>query len=165
MRVVACLLFLVALAGMCVAQSSDTNFASGPQYLVTTDSTLFLQPISTPSMSFPAGLTTPASSTSGTPTSSPAPAIQATPDLARILWTGEPPSAETSSVVEISSAAPTKALPASLFETGVTGFIGSQSLPPRGYGVTPGDAATAGNSRPHATRVFTNADIQRLHNN
>ena len=41
---------LVTPGGISTAQ--DTNFPVGPQYLITTDSPLFLRPIATPSLSF-----------------------------------------------------------------------------------------------------------------
>ena len=43
------LALLLILSGASFAQ--DTNFSAGPQYLVTTPSTLFLRPIATPSLS------------------------------------------------------------------------------------------------------------------
>src|SRR5579864_2448594 len=49
---------LPMLAGSSVAQ--ETNFPVGPQYLITSGSPLFLQPIATPSLLFGSGL--PASS-------------------------------------------------------------------------------------------------------
>jgi len=48
------ILSLTALAGICFAQ--DTSFPAGPQYLITTDSSRFLQPIATPTLSFRSGL-------------------------------------------------------------------------------------------------------------
>ena len=41
---------LCRLGGVSTAQ--DTKFPVGPQYLITTDSPLFLRPIATPSLSF-----------------------------------------------------------------------------------------------------------------
>src|SRR5436305_14060801 len=70
MRATGLLLLLTAFVGICVAQ--DTNFPVGPQYLITTNSTLFLRPIGTPSLSFepmpaaPAVATQSASSTPST---------------------------------------------------------------------------------------------------
>lgn len=42
---------MLELGLLATAQSRQTDFPVGPQYLVTTPSTLFLQPIATPSMS------------------------------------------------------------------------------------------------------------------
>jgi len=49
MRLAGLLVALPLLAGISVAQ--DTNFAAGPQYLVTSGSPMFLRPIATPSLS------------------------------------------------------------------------------------------------------------------
>jgi hypothetical protein len=49
MRRTQLLIFFVVLAGFCVAQ--DTNFPVGPQYLITTSSSMLLNPIATPSLS------------------------------------------------------------------------------------------------------------------
>jgi hypothetical protein len=51
-----CLTFLLLLALPGVAAAQDTNFAVGPQYLITTGSPLFLSPIATPSRSLDPGL-------------------------------------------------------------------------------------------------------------
>lgn len=50
------LTFLLLLALLGVAAAQDTNFAAGPQYLITTGSPLFLGPIATPSLSLDPGL-------------------------------------------------------------------------------------------------------------
>src|SRR5690348_12148129 len=42
---------ILEVALFALAQNRETNFPVGPQYLVTTPSTLFLQPIATPSAS------------------------------------------------------------------------------------------------------------------
>jgi hypothetical protein len=101
------------------------------------------------------------------------------PDLTRILW-GEPKAAEpneaipagaenvaenvSENVIEISSAEPPRPLPPSIFETGVTGLTTIQSLRERGYGVPLGETAQFYKThKPHARRVYTNADVQRLH--
>ena len=52
-----CVLLLLSALGIALGQDKDTNFPSGPQYLMTSDlikngSSLFLRSISTPSMSF-----------------------------------------------------------------------------------------------------------------
>lgn len=62
------------LAGICAAQ--DTNFQLGPQYLITTGSTMLLHPIATPSLSLEPGLPPVPNAPSGvaaTPTSEAAP--------------------------------------------------------------------------------------------
>ena len=168
-----CSIFL--LTGISAAQ--DTNFPFGPQYLITTDSPLFLHPIATPTLS----LSAPLASVSGPVTEStpqpPSPfvAVASQPDLTRIFW-GEPevkatPAAnvgenvtENASEIEITSAQPTRTLPASILDTGVTAMTTVQSLRQRGYGVPLGDTASFWKiHKPRATRVYTNADVQRLH--
>jgi len=170
MRLAALLLVLIALAGLAAAQSADTNFPVGPQYLITTDSTQFLHPIATPSMSLqPPSPPPPAMETNPGTTvelAAPPPAVMTQPDLSRILWgdswvdyvTGVSPS----SVIEIGGSA-NPILPPSLFDPGVTGITNAQSLRERGIGLTLGEVSAAEKSRPHPTHVYTNDDIRRLH--
>jgi len=166
---------LLALAGFSAAQ--DTNFSVGPQYLMTSGSPLFAQPIATPSLSLsaPAASSASAAAAAAAAPESPAPSPASQPDLTRIYWGGPEVAgnasenaienvSEKSSVVEITSAQPTSALPASILDTGVTGMTTVQSLRQRGYGIPLGDTAAFWKShKPHATRVYTNADVQRLH--
>jgi hypothetical protein len=163
-----CSLFL--LAGISAAQ--DTNFPVGPQYLVTSSSPLFLRPIATPTLSLSAPL---ASNTAATEASSessaPSAGLPTQPDLTRIYWGVPEPTAnvnenvtENASEIEITSAQPASALPASILDTGVTGMTTVQSLRQRGYGVPLGDTAAFWKAhKSHALRVYTNADVQRLH--
>jgi hypothetical protein len=52
-------------------------------------------------------------------------------------------------------------LPASITDTGVTGTTTALWLRERGYGVPLGDTASYWKThKPHAPRVFTNADVQ-----
>lgn len=161
MRSVIVLCFLVVSLGVVSAQ--DTNFSSGPQYLITTGSPLFLRSIATPSLSFEPPMTpAPAIETQpGTelqPSAKPAP-IQTQPDLASIYWGGR-----EASVVEITSEEPTLSLPMSIFNDGVGGVTDSRSLAAEGYGVTVGEASSYWKThRPHAVRTFTNQDVDRLH--
>jgi hypothetical protein len=164
---------LLALAGISAAQ--DTNFPEGPQYLVTSNSPMFLRPIATPSLSLsspPPGLSAPATEALPQPPSPTAGLPQ--PDLTRILW-GEPKEAEPASaeniaenvaenVIEITSAELPRSLPPSILDTGVTGLTTAQSLREFGYGVPLAETAQFYKTRkPHAPRVYTNADVQRLH--
>ena len=170
MRLAAFLLVLSTFAGISAAQSADTNFPIGPQYLITTDSTLLLRPIATPSLSLqPASPPPPAMETNPGTTvelSAPAPAVMTEADLSRVLWgddlvdyvTGQKPP----SVVEIiGSASPN--LPQSFFDSGVTGLSNGHSLSEQGYGLTLGEVPAATKSRPNATHVYTNDDVRRLH--
>jgi len=167
MRLATLFCSLLALAGFSAAQ--DTNFSAGPQYLMTSGSPLFAQPIATPSLSLSAPAASSGSATSAaaaapeSPAPSPVPSPAFQPDLSRIYW-GGPEVAGTASEIEITSAPPTSPLPASILDTGVTGMTTVQSLRQRGYGIPLGDTAAFWKShKPHATRVYTNADVQRLH--
>jgi len=162
-----CLLF--ALAGISAAQ--DTNFPTGPQYLINTDSPIFLHSIATPTLS----LSTPLPSLivpavepvpePQSPTSEVAPAT-----LSRIYWgapssTEQPTESAVENVSEIEIASPQTplVLPASIVDTGVTVMTDAQSLRQRGYGVPLGDTAAYWKAhKPHAPRVYTNTDVQRL---
>jgi hypothetical protein len=174
MRLSSLFCLLLALAGISAAQ--DTNFSAGPQYLITSDSPLFLRPIATPSLSFEA----PVSIAGATIEAAPAAPVVSTPppipgaSLARIFW-GEPKTSEVgSSEIEISSEEPPRALPASIVsgsiesgsivDVGVTAIADVQSLREQGYGVTLGETASFWKTHPgHASRVYTNRDVERLH--
>jgi hypothetical protein len=160
MRLATLSCLLIALAGVSAAQ--EMNFPVGPQYLMTSGSPLLAQPIATPSLSFDAAL----------------PAIPSLPQIGPVvenqpfttnpevqgpnlfpIYYGYP----MTSVVEITSAEPPREFPASITDVGVTGMTDPQSLHVRGYGVTLGENATFWKThKPHAPRVYTNADIQRL---
>ncbi|HTS37120.1 MAG TPA: hypothetical protein VMH04_15705 [Candidatus Solibacter sp.] len=161
MRSAVVLVLLVASLGLASAQ--DTNFSTGPQYLITTDSPLFLRSIATPTLSFEPPMAPPAPITPGPgtelPTSAvPAP-IQSQPDLARVYWGGQ-----DTSVVEISSEEPVLPLPASIFNPGVGSVVESRSLSAEGYGVTVGEASAYWKAhKPHATHIYTNQDVEKLH--
>jgi hypothetical protein len=154
---------LLALGGISTAQ--DTNFPVGPQYLITTDSPLFLRPIATPSLSFeaqPSGSgvlfpeTRPAESVS-------APELPRPANLADIYW-GEPNTSAKVTDIKISSLEPPRNLPPSFVDTGVTLLAIDQSLQEQGYGSTLAEVAAQWRAhRPHASRLYTNRDIERLH--
>lgn len=172
MRLAAAFLFLLVLSGGVAAQ--DTNFSAGPQYLITGSSTLFLHPIATPSLSLNA---VPAASTHVEQAS----ALEVAPPppggpqndsyLPSVYWrdawvqhvTGNPEPIESVSEIEISSPQNTPPLPASLIEVGVTRIVDAQSLSASGYGLTLGEVSSYWKARHQAPRVYTNADIARLH--
>jgi hypothetical protein len=179
MRFGASLSFLFALAGICAAQ--ETNFPVGPQYLITTDSTLFLRPIATPSLLLSAPLTSisavatetspaPETGTTSVTEAPSAPTSSALPppvNLSRIFW-GSPETGEqvgeTSNRIEISGAATPSNLPASIVNAGVGELTDAQSLRARGFGVTVAEASAYWKThKPHAPRVYTNRDIERFH--
>jgi len=170
MRLAGCLLILVVFAGISAAQSTDTNFPVGPQYLITTDSTLFLRPIATPTLSFQQPSPPPPAMEVNPGTdvelAAPPPAILTQPDLSRVLWGDDwvdyVTGVKRTSVIEISGTANPK-LPPGLFDPGVTGMTNGKSLRAQGYGLSLGEVSAISKSGPHATHVYTNDDIRRLH--
>lgn len=168
MRIIARLLLVLTFSVFAAAQSTSTSFPVGPQYLITTDSTLFLQPIATPSLSLepatPAPIAMQTHPGTDVELSAPASAIQSQPDLSRILWGNDwvdyVTGVKRASIIEISgNANPT--IPSSLFDTGVTGLADAQFLRDSGYGLTLGEVSTIQKSRSHAMHVYTNADLKR----
>jgi len=169
MRVRLCvMLFVLSTLGIAIGQ--DTNFPSGPQYLMNYGSPVFARSISTPSIT----LTDPplqvgASNATGILIAGAAdqtvlpPAADAQPatDLFPIYYGAHAPS-----VIEISFTAESASndLPASILDTGVSEMTTVQELRERGYGVTVVEGAAYGRAQTRrATRVYTNADIDRLH--
>jgi hypothetical protein len=164
MRLASLLCLSVVLVGVSAAQG--TNFSVGPQYLMTSGSPLFAGPIATPSLSLEAPLP-------GIPKLPEiGPEVQAQPYLVNPelrhqanlfpVYYGY----QMISVVELSSSELPRELPASITDVGVVGMTTAESLRERGYGVPIGYAASFWKARtPHAKRVYTNADIERLHQN
>jgi hypothetical protein len=161
MRLASLSCLLIFLASVAAAQ--ETNFSVGPQYLMISGSPSFARPIATPSLSFDTGL----SPIPNLPQIGPAvenqpfavnPEASQGPNLFLIYY-GYP----MTSVVELTSAEPPRNLPGSIIDIGVTGITDAQSLRERGFGVPLGDnAAFWKTHKPRASRVYTNADIQRL---
>ena len=151
---------LLALVGISAAQ--DTNFSVGPQYLLT-GSPMLARSIATPTLS----LETPLPPIPDLPEIGPVigtqpyisnPELQHQADLYPIYY-GYP----MASVVELSSVEPPRELPASLVDSGVA-MIDAPSMRERGYGATLGEVAIFWKThKPRATRVYTNADVERLH--
>lgn len=166
MRLPGVFLFSMVLAA--VAFGQDTNFSTGPQYLITTPSAQFLRPIATPTLSLSAS--SPVSTSEASVESQTTPAPQYQPDLSRVYWgddwvryvRGES-SAAASSEIEITSPQTTPPLPSSFLETGVTRVTDAQSVEASGYGVTLGEVSSYWKAKRHTPRVYTNADIARLH--
>jgi hypothetical protein len=163
-----CILFVLSALG--IASAQDTNFPSGPQYLMNYGSPLFARSISTPSISFtqpPLGVG--ASNATGILIAGsenqtvllPNPSAPPEIDLFPIFYGGPP-----ASVIEISSPSEPSSnrLPASILDTGVWQITTAQALRERGYGLTLVEATTDGKAQArHANRVYTNADIERIH--
>jgi hypothetical protein len=161
MRLASLCFLLFVLAGISAAQ--DMNFAVGPQYLMTSGSPMFARPIATPTLSLDAPLPSmPSLPEVGPPVADQPfvsnPGIQG-PDLLPIYY-GYP----TPSVVELTSTGPPSEVPQSIIDAGVVGMTNVQSLRERGYGVTLGESASFWKShKHHASRLYTNADVERLH--
>lgn len=163
-------LTLLTLATIGTAFGQDTNFATGPQYLVI-GSPIFARPISTPSLSLsgPALEAGASSATTGLTTGAgirtvPPPSADALPAVNFFpIYYGPRPV----SVIEISSSsfqASPRELPPSLLDSGVWQVTSAQILRERGYGVPLPEAAAYQKSQArHAPRVYTNADLERLH--
>jgi hypothetical protein len=158
-----CTLIVLSLA---TAFGQDTTFVTGPQYLMQ-GSSLFARPIATPSLSLSGpALEVGASNATeslmaGANNQTTVPVRPPDANLFPIYY-GTP----SASVVEISfaEAPPSTQLPASILDNGVWQITTPQALRERGYGVTVAQAAANSKARAqHGTRVFTNADIDRLH--
>jgi hypothetical protein len=161
MRLATVYCFLFALLGIGAAQ--DTNFPLGPQYL-RTGSPLLLRPIATPTLS----LDTPLPPIPSLPEVGPVvhdqpfipnPILLQGPDLLPIYYGYPMPSV----VVFISDESPGE-LPASIVDSGVVGMTDVQSLREQGHGVPLGEASIFWKAhKSHASRVYTNVDLERLH--
>ena len=183
MRILALPCFLLLLIGSAVAQ--DTNFAAGPQYLLT-GSPLLARSLATPTLSLDAPLppVEPASfnipeataevtaegaseATAGVAfTTNPLLAHQA--DLIPIYYGADNHYGVSTAVVEISfpegGAESSAELPASIVESGVTELVDAQMLRLRGHGITVAEAAAYWKTHKlPARRNFTNEDVKRLH--
>jgi hypothetical protein len=160
MRFSPAFLLVLLVAPMCSAQ--DTNFASGPNYLITTADTRFLHPIATPSMSLDAPLPAIPSlpETGGGIADQPYISNLDTehqPNLFPVYY-GYP----EIPVIELAGT-PDIEPPPSMHDTGFA-VTDSASLREVGNGMTVGEAAAFWKTHKRtAPRVYTNADIQRLH--
>ena len=172
MRLSYVVILFLALAPIAAAQATDTHFPVGPQYLITTDSTLFLRPIATPSLPLASVPAVTGSSPEGTSEAQTSATVPGPASLAHVFWGdwAEEHGAgglngvkkETVSEIEITSAEPPRNLPASILDVGVTGMVNRASW--QGPGITLGESAAYWKvHKPHATRVFTNRDVERLH--
>jgi hypothetical protein len=152
-----CVPFL--LAAFAVAQS--TNFPVGPQYLITTSSPNLLRPLATPTLSLDLPLpplpTLPevGPAVEGVPYVSNSP-VEGQGDLFPIFY-GYP----RLNVVEIISPGHSLNLPASVADTGTANVPSASVLD--GLQTSLGEAvANWKASRRIATRLYSNADVERL---
>jgi hypothetical protein len=158
------------IAALGALQAQDTNFATGPQYLMNYGSPAFARPISTPSLSL-SGSAPAVGATSATgdliagaanETKLPPTAVSTpSPDLFPIYYGSVPTQAIEVSFATI--AATHVELPGSIVDSGMGQFTTAQALRELGYGVTlPEATAYARSQIQHAERVYTNADIAHL---
>jgi hypothetical protein len=168
------------------SQNKETNFSTGPQYLANFGSPLFLRPISTPSLSLEPAPAAPPESQSQPATATgvqPVPGPAQVPNMLRVYYGGPTESAPEAAIeaveanegevqqseapeseIEISSANTPATLPASIVNVGVTEILDARSLRERGYGMGVGESAAFWKAHKlHGVRVFTNADVSRLH--
>ncbi len=167
-----CVLIVLSAVGMAFAQ--DTNFATGPQYLMNYGSPLFARPISTPSMSL-AGppievgardATGVLDAGAGNQYVSP-PSAVALPKIDFFpIFYGGPPVSENGEISFSHPVEPPSSLeiPPSILDNGGLQMTTVQALRERGYGVTLVEVAAYDKAQArHAARIYTNADIDRLH--
>jgi hypothetical protein len=163
--------FLFAALGVLLtlglpAAAQDTDFSTGPQYLLN-GSPLFARPIGTPSLFLETPLESPtdhAGSEAAVEQAMDNKLQQLPPlDFSSIYY--EPPIVEeivvSSNTAKVQGESPQ--LPASIAESGVTQIIDAVTLHQRGYGVSLAEAAAEWKARKIApVRTYTNQDIERL---
>ena len=151
---------VLVLGGIAVAQQPETNFPVGPQYLITQPSPTLLQPIATPSNEpwWPPGVVSPQTGEAG-------PVMIAIPAYLPSIYWGYPPPGEVKMVpASASESAPAPSnLPPDYFNTGVAAIATPGWLREHDSGMTLAQAARYWKAHKlHATRVYTNQDIERL---
>jgi hypothetical protein len=170
MRFAASFFLLVAL-GVSVAlalpaAAQDTNFSTGPQYLLNR-SPQFARPITTPSLSLQTPLDQPtvhSGSDALVEQTVENKLEQGRPLNFSSIYYG-PPAAEGTVVFSNNSEAQGEALqfPPSIAESGVTQMIDAETLRQRGYGLSLAEEAAQWKARKSApVRTYTNEDIERL---
>jgi hypothetical protein len=157
----ACLFSLIlAVAGMAAAQQQETNFAVGPQYLITQPYPTILQPIATPSMEAwqQPGVVSPETGVAG-PVMINIPAY-----LPWVYWGYTPPGAVQLVPGPEPLAEPVPSgLPQGYINLGVTAIATPIWLHDHEYGMSLAQVAQYWKAQHlHATHVYTNADIERL---
>jgi hypothetical protein len=149
---------VLGLAVWASAQSRQTDFPVGPQYLVTTPSTLFLQPIATPSAS-PAQMLGMVSPQTGQ--AEPISINGQVANLPAIFWGWTSPGQTT--VWTVFSPAVSSGLPADFLDLGVSAIVTGEWLREfqRNNSVAEASRYWKTNTN-RAIRLYTNADIDRL---
>ncbi|MGA2374548.1 MAG: hypothetical protein ABSF72_03450 [Candidatus Sulfotelmatobacter sp.] len=166
---------LAVLSSQGIAFCQDTNFVTGPQYLMNYGSPLLARSISTPSLSL-AGppVEVGASDATGVLNAGasdqnvlpPSPDAMPKIDLFPIFY-GEPPVSENGEIsfsYPLQPSSPAAEIPPSISDNGVSQITTVQALHERGYGLTVAEAAAEAKARiQHANHIYTNADAARLH--
>jgi hypothetical protein len=179
MRLTACFCFFLAVAAISFAQNTDTNFSTGPQYLINQNSPYLnqnspylLQSIATPTLSLlTPRITTPnapAEEHSGEPDTAAFGELQNQGQIDRVYWGVNPngtPAPVPPENLQNSTQAATAPTSSGIFNAGVTRIATAESLREHGYGASLGQIAAYWKAHKlHATRVYTNADITSFHN-
>ena len=164
-------LMLVGLSAAQISRAQETNFAVGPQYVITSGSPLFARPIVPPSMSFDLPPVEAAVPTVNSVVHEPSDVVLETPpelqgqaDLFPVYY-GVPPIP----VVIINyrepfgREMPSQSLAAGAADIAVVAMTDVQSLRQHGYGVTVAEASQYWRGhKAAARRTYTNQDIERL---
>ena len=165
---------LSLLLSVGLAFGQDTNFATGPQYLMNYGSPFLARSIATPFLAL-AGppLETGASNATSIlvagagdrqvlpPSSVALPSIDLYP-----LFYGPSRSQDIEISFAEASSPSSIEIPSSVRESGVVQMTTAQALSDRGIGVTVASAAAHSRAATrHASHIYTNADIDRLHGN
>jgi hypothetical protein len=161
---------MLTLAGLCAAQ--ETNFSTGPQYLMTNGSALFARPIATPSLSLETQLVQPAEHDAASapqvePSSQPAenesgrpPAVNLFSTYSGIAAVGEVAISFHEPETELITS---RRVAASIFDAGVTELLDEQQVRQLGDELTPAEAAVRWRARRAIpSHTYTNDDIDRL---
>lgn len=149
---------VLELTMLASAQSRSTDFPVGPQYLVTTPSTLFLQPIATPSAS-PAQMLGMVSPQTGQ--AEPITINGQSANLPAIFWGWTSPGQTT--VWAGFSPVVFSGLPADFLDLGVGAIVTDEWLREFQRNNSVAEAARYWKTNTNrATRLYTNADIDRL---
>lgn len=140
------------------AQDRQTDFPVGPQYLVTTPSTLFLQPIATPSASAAQmlGMVSPQTGQAEPVTINGQPV-----NLPAIFWGWTSPGQTT--LWTVFSPAVSSGLPADFVDLGVGAIVTDEWLREFQRNRSVAEASRYWKTHTNrAARLYTNADIERL---
>jgi hypothetical protein len=149
---------VLIIGGIAVAQQSETNFPVGPQYLITQPYPAILQPIATPSYE-----SWQQSATVSPQTGEDAPVMITVPAYLPWVYWGYPPPGESEVAAEPEPAEAPRNLPQDYIDTGVSAIATPGWMHDHYYGMTLAQAARYWREHKlHASRVYTNQDIERL---